>query len=70
MMDINQAANMAINTPLGSPAYGAAWDICVLRGKDPIAYEPAFGPQLANWQRVIAEQLLAMTVQIALGRAL
>lgn len=60
MWTLTMAMSAAKATPGGTPEHAAARDICLLRGLDPDALSslPIGTIGMANWQRVIAEQLL------------
>jgi hypothetical protein len=46
----------AMSTPSGTPIHELAVGVCLLRGKDPNAYEPShLLPPMMNWQRVVGE---------------
>lgn len=60
-MDHITAFNTAKSTPIGSPAYNAAYALCMARGMDPSAtHRP--GLPMVNWKYVVVEALLLKAI--------
>jgi hypothetical protein len=71
MKDISAAkcAAAARLSPIGSPEYYLACQICLLEGKNPDAFAQLFGegaPLITNWQAVIARQVLEALLRLQL----
>lgn len=64
-----KAAQAAKLSPIGSPEYYLACQICLLNGKNPDAFAELFGagaPLITNWQAVIARQVLEALLRLQL----
>lgn len=62
MMTAGQAATaVRMTVQPGTPEHAAACELCLMRGynpNDPVVSVKAGIPQLANWQWILAEQIL------------
>ena len=66
MDPINQAREMALSTPAGSPLYQVAFAVCMMRNLDPWMGHSHSG--LNNWQAVVMEAALLHMIQQELPR--
>lgn len=64
-----KAAQAAKLSPIGSPEYYLAAQICLLQGQNPDEFAKLFGPGaplITNWQAVIARQILESILRLQL----
>jgi hypothetical protein len=70
MMNAADAINAARTVLPGAPEHAVACELCRLRGYDPNAMITTVAglPPVANWQWLIAEQILETQLRHMLGR--